>query len=171
MSVLIELRPEAGPALIVGGGVVATRKAQTMASGGFHLTVIAPVIADKIRELPLVTLRTREFEANDLAGSTRWAIVMACTDNRAVNQQIGELARAANIPVLVADRQAESTVFTPAIIQDGELRVAVSTGSCPVSMTTPASVRLSCTPRNTSARVGQATPRAVLPCPTPRSTN
>ena len=128
MSVLIELRPEAGPALIVGGGVVATRKAQTMASGGFHLTVIAPVIADKIRELPLVTLRTREFEANDLAGSTRWAIVMACTDNRAVNQQIGELARAANIPVLVADRQAESTVFTPAIIRDGELRVAVSTG-------------------------------------------
>lgn len=128
MSVLIELRPAAGPVLVIGGGVVATRKARTMASGGFAVTVIAPAIADKIRELPMVTLQQREFEATDLSGSTRWALVMACTDDRAVNRQIGELARAANMPVLVADRQAESTVFTPAIIQDGDLRVAVSTG-------------------------------------------
>jgi siroheme synthase-like protein len=53
---------------------------------------------------------------------------MACTNDRAVNEQVGQLARAANIPVLVADRQGESTFFTPATIRDGELTVSVSTG-------------------------------------------
>ena len=128
MSVIIELRPESGPVLIIGGGAIAERKARTVASGEFVLTVIAPEIRDRIRNLPFVTLHERAFQADDLPGDPRWALVMACTDDRAVNQEIGRLARAANIPVLVADRQAESTFFTPATIQDGELRVAVSTG-------------------------------------------
>ncbi len=128
MSMIIELRPESGPVLVVGGGVIAERKAKTAASSEFVLTVIAPEVRDPIRNLPFVTVHERAFEADDLPGDPRWSLVMACTDDRSVNQEIGRLARAANIPVLVADRQAESTFYTPATIQDGELKVAVSTG-------------------------------------------
>ncbi|MGE0599543.1 MAG: bifunctional precorrin-2 dehydrogenase/sirohydrochlorin ferrochelatase [Dehalococcoidia bacterium] len=128
MSIMIELRPECGPVLIVGGGKVAERKASVVSSGEFTITVIAPEIRDRIHNLPFVTIHERVFAPGDIPGEPRWSLVMACTDDRAVNQEVGRLARAADIPVLVADRQAESTFFTPATIQDGELKVAVSTG-------------------------------------------
>ncbi|MGE3073236.1 MAG: bifunctional precorrin-2 dehydrogenase/sirohydrochlorin ferrochelatase [Dehalococcoidia bacterium] len=128
MSMMIELRPEAGPVLIVGGGKVAERKASVISQGEFPITVVAPEIRERIHNLPFVTIHERAFQPGDIPGVPRWALVMACTDDRAVNQEIGRLSRAENIPVLVADRQAESTFFTPATIQDGELKVAVSTG-------------------------------------------
>lgn len=125
---MIDLRSEAGPALIVGGGKVAARKAKSLAEAEFRMVVIAPVIDDSIRALPWVTLIERAFSADDLLVSAPYALVFACTDSRPVNREVGRLARAARIPVVVADRQAESTFFTPATLRDGDLAVAVSTG-------------------------------------------
>lgn len=127
MSILIELRPEAGPVLVVGGGNVAARKVRTLGEGGFRITVVAPEIDDRIRSISGATLKERNFDGADIAAEP-WALVLACTANREVNQRVGELARARNIPVLVADAQAESTFFSPAILRDGDLQVAVSTG-------------------------------------------
>lgn len=128
MGMMIDLRSEAGPALIVGGGKVAARKAKSLAEAGFAMVVIAPLIDASIWALPWVTLREREFAEADLADSAAYSLVFACTDSRLVNQEVGRLARAARIPVVVADRQAESTFFTPATVRDGDLAVAVSTG-------------------------------------------
>jgi len=125
---LIELLPEAGPALIVGGGNVALRKARNLAEGEFRLTVIAPSIVPAIRALPFVNVVERAFEERDIEATPVWALVFACTDNREVNRRVGALARARNIPVVVTDRQGESTFFTPATMRDGEVAVAVSTG-------------------------------------------
>ncbi|MGH2632020.1 MAG: precorrin-2 dehydrogenase/sirohydrochlorin ferrochelatase family protein, partial [Tepidiformaceae bacterium] len=61
-------------------------------------------------------------------------VVLACTDSREVNRAIGAAARLRGIPVLVADRQAESTFFTPAVLRDGDLAVAVSTGGASPTM-------------------------------------
>ncbi len=128
MGMMIDLRPESGPALIVGGGKVAARKAKSLAEAEFQIVVISPVTDDAIRVLPWVTVLEREFAAADLPTSALYSLVFACTDSREVNRQVGQLARAARIPVVVADRQAESTFFTPATLRDGDLAVAVSTG-------------------------------------------
>ena len=128
MGMMIDLRAEAGPALIVGGGKVATRKAKSLAEAEFRIVVVAPAVSDAIRALPWVTLTEREFVAADLPETALYSLVFACTDSRDVNQEVGRLARAARIPVVVADRQAESTFFTPATLRDGDLAVAVSTG-------------------------------------------
>ncbi|MEP6870524.1 MAG: bifunctional precorrin-2 dehydrogenase/sirohydrochlorin ferrochelatase [Anaerolineaceae bacterium] len=128
MGMMIDLRAEAGPALIVGGGKVAARKAKSLAEAEFRIVVISPLIADSIRSLPWATLTEREFVATDLPETALYSLVFACTDSRAVNLEVGRLARAARIPVVVADRQAESTFFTPATLRDGDLAVAVSTG-------------------------------------------
>ena len=125
---MIDLRAESGPALIVGGGRVAARKAKSLAEAEFRIVVIAPAIVDAIRALPWVTLIERQFAATDLPETALYSLVFACTDSRDVNQEVGRLARAARIPVIVADRQAESTFFTPATLRDGDLAVAVSTG-------------------------------------------
>lgn len=128
MGMMIDLRAESGPALIIGGGKVAARKAKSLAEAKFRIVVIAPAIADAIRALPWVTVMEREFVSADLPDVAPYSLVFACTDSREVNQEIGRLARAARIPVVVADRQAESTFFTPATLRDGDLAVAVSTG-------------------------------------------
>ena len=125
---MIDLRPDAGPALIVGGGAVATRKAKGLAEAEFRMTVIAPVIDEAIRALPWVTVVERAFEADDLPLDANYSLVFACTASRAINREVGRLARAARIPVVVADSQPESTFFTPAVIRDGDLAIAVSTG-------------------------------------------
>ncbi|MEP7215830.1 MAG: bifunctional precorrin-2 dehydrogenase/sirohydrochlorin ferrochelatase [Anaerolineaceae bacterium] len=128
MGMMIDLRAEAGPALIVGGGKVAARKAKSLAEAEFRIVVIAPAVSDAIRALPWVTVFEREFAALDLPELAPYSLVFACTDSRAINLEVGRLARAARIPVVVADRQAESTFFTPATLRDGDLAVAVSTG-------------------------------------------
>ncbi len=128
MSILIELRSEAGPVLVVGGGTVATRKVRTLSEGEFRVTVIAPEVDERLGTLAWVHVEKRPFEDSDIDGTPPWALILACTDDRDVNARIGVLARARNIPVLVADAQAESTFFTPATLRDGELRIAVSTG-------------------------------------------
>src|SRR5690606_20832392 len=69
----------------------------------------------------------RPFDDADIAHAP-WALVIACTGSRDVNRHVGELARAAHIPVLVADAQDESTFTSPATLRDGDLQVAVSTG-------------------------------------------
>lgn len=128
MSVMIALQPTAGPALVVGGGEVALRKVRTLVDGGFRVVVIAPSVHDGIVPGPDVTVHRREFTPADLPPDARYALAFACTGDRETNRQVGELARAANIPVVVADAQDESTFYTPATIRDGDLVVAVSTG-------------------------------------------
>jgi siroheme synthase-like protein len=125
---MLDMQPSAGPALVVGGGEVAARKVKALAEGEFVVTVIAPSVCDAIRSAPHTTVLEREFQSADVDAGWGYALVFACTDNRAVNKEIGRLARLANIPVVVADAQAESTFFTPAVLRDGDLMVGVSTG-------------------------------------------
>lgn len=127
MSIMLELLPSAGPALVVGGGAVAARKVQNLVEGGFAVTVIAPEIAPEIRAHPTVTLVESSFQPSDLPTDAPYALVFACTSDRETNRLVGELARRARIPALIADDQSESTFFTPATHRDGDLTVAVST--------------------------------------------
>jgi siroheme synthase-like protein len=109
--------------------VVATRKVRALAEAEFEIVVVAPAVSDAIRTAPHVRIEERRFEPGDLGlAAGGFALVFACTDERDTNRTIGELARRAGIPVVVADAQRESTFFTPATMRDGELAIAVSTG-------------------------------------------
>ncbi len=127
MSMMIELRPSAGPALVIGAGAVALRKARNLSEGGFAFTVVAPSVGPEFAGLAGSAVVEREFADGDI-DSGPWALVFACTSDREVNRRAGELARARGIPVVVTDSQDESTFFTPAVLRDGGLAVAVSTG-------------------------------------------
>lgn len=128
MGLMIDLQPTSGRALVVGGGAVASRKVRALVEAGFAITVVSPRISDEIRQAPLTTLHERAFEPHDLGTASGFALVFACTDSRDVNRAVGKAAKARDIPVVVADRQDESTFFTPATLRDGDLAIAVSTG-------------------------------------------
>jgi siroheme synthase-like protein len=127
VGLLIDLQPSAGPALVVGGGKVAARKVRGLVEAGFQAVIIAPAAVAEIHNATGMRVVERSFEPADIA-SEQFSVVFACTDNREVNRQVGELARARGLPVVVADEQGESTFFTPATFRDGDLAVAVSTG-------------------------------------------
>lgn len=128
---MIDLQPGFGRALVVGGGQVAARKVRTLVESEFETVVVAPDVVEEIRHKPHVMVIAREFTESDLEG---FAVVIAATNDRDLNRRIGRLCRKQGTPVLVADRQEESTFYTPAVIRDEGLAIAVSTGGASPAM-------------------------------------
>lgn len=103
--------------LVVGSGSVASRKAEALRAFGASVSVVSPETCG------------RGFRSEDLDGC---ALVVAATDDAALNAQIAGLCRARAIPVNVVDDPANCTFHFPAIARKGCLTVAVGTeGACP----------------------------------------
>ncbi|MBI2767440.1 MAG: hypothetical protein HYX53_16215 [Chloroflexi bacterium] len=133
MGYLIDVQPSAGVALVVGGGAVAARKVRGLREAGFAVNVVAPEIAPEIAAGPSVLLTRRAFEPADVLGKV---LVLACTDDRAVNAAVLAAARATGVLGLAADDPGASTFHTPAVHRDGVLAVAVSTGGADPALAT-----------------------------------
>jgi uroporphyrin-III C-methyltransferase/precorrin-2 dehydrogenase/sirohydrochlorin ferrochelatase len=121
------------PGVVVGGGAVAALKAEALLRSGVRVTVIATEAGMRIAELAMLgslRLEKKRFQAGDLAGAD---IVIAATDDAAVNEAVSAEARALRIPVNVADNAALSTFIMPSVIDRPPLQIAVSTaGTSPV---------------------------------------
>jgi len=98
--------------LIVGGGEVATRRARVLLDFGAVVTVISPEISGDMCEI----LENITWKKETYSGIDRdYALVIAATNDRAANKQIGIDAKKFKIPVSVADAKDESTFWFPAI--------------------------------------------------------
>ncbi|HEX7419808.1 MAG TPA: bifunctional precorrin-2 dehydrogenase/sirohydrochlorin ferrochelatase [Thermoanaerobaculia bacterium] len=114
--------------VIVGGGTVCARKAETMMRYGARVTIISPEITDEIaaweREGALAVRRKMYAEA-DVEGAS---IVIASTDDQCVNARVARDCRRRRIPVNVVDVTHLCEFIVPAIIEKGSIQIAVSTG-------------------------------------------
>lgn len=118
--------------LIVGGGTVALRKIEKLLPFGPALTVVAPEILPKIREIPGVNLRQRAFAPEDI--HLGLAFVVAATDDGEENRKIAALCREKRIPVNVVDDPGECSFLFPALVHRGKLTVGISTaGASPTA--------------------------------------
>ena len=119
--------------LMVGGGEVAARKAELLLRAGGEVTVVAPELGKTLSAWAAeqrVGHRARLFEDEDL---DHCAVVIAATDDGAVNRRVSELATARSIPVNVVDNPELCTFVMPSIIDRSPVQIAVSTGgSSPV---------------------------------------
>ena len=115
-------------ALLVGGGEVAAQKAGPLIEAGARLRVVAPDLVDGLRAR--IEAGEASWEQRPVApGDTRGASVVVCaTDQREVNRQVSEEARAAGIPVNVVDDPELCTFIVPSTVRRGPLQVSVSTG-------------------------------------------
>ncbi len=114
--------------VIVGGGNVCARKAETMMNYGARVTVISPEFTDEIEKWAkegCLEIRRKKYEVSDLDGAN---IVIASTDDEAVNTQIATDCRQRRIPVNVVDVTHLCEFIVPAIIEKGSIQIAVSTG-------------------------------------------
>lgn len=114
--------------LIAGAGTIASRRISTLAGFDVQIKVVAPEVSETVRGLEesgRVHLEKRSFEEGDLCGAD---MVLAATDDREVNRQIGLLCREKGIAVNVADRKEECDFYFPAVLRKGNLIVGLTAG-------------------------------------------
>ncbi|HMW15071.1 MAG TPA: siroheme synthase CysG [Pseudomonadales bacterium] len=114
--------------LLVGGGEVARRKAETLLRAGATLRLVAPAIDPGLGELVRQRggeLRLRAFEPRDV--DDVW-LAVAATDDEAVNRQVRDAARQRGVLVNVVDQPALCDFIFPSIIDRDPLLIAVSSG-------------------------------------------
>jgi siroheme synthase-like protein len=114
--------------MIIGGGNVCARKAETMMKYGARVTVVSPKFTDEIQQWARegkLSIRRKAYEESDVDGAN---IVIASTDDQRVNEQIAADCRKRRIPVNVVDVTPLCEFIVPAIIESGSIQIAVSTG-------------------------------------------
>jgi precorrin-2 dehydrogenase/sirohydrochlorin ferrochelatase len=112
------------PVLLVGGGVVAFRKAAGLAEAGAIITVVAPVVVPELAQLA-ATVHIRPYLVGE-AGA--YQLVITATDDASVNAQVASDARAAHVWSNSADDPDNCSFILPAVARRGLVTVAVSTG-------------------------------------------
>ncbi len=119
---------QGGRVLVVGGGEIALRKARLLADAGAALRVVAPDVDGQLARLAREgggEVLVRGYQAGDLEGCR---LVIAATDDSALNAQVSADAQARSLPVNVVDAPALCTVIFPAIVDRSPLVIAVSSG-------------------------------------------
>ena len=125
----VDLMLEKHPCLVVGSGAIAARKVGHLLAAGAPVTVVGPEASDEIRRWSAagsIRYRARPFRASDLKG--QW-LVLAATDNRAVNGEVIRLCRRSRILCSAADAHWTQTDFViPATLRRPHVTLTVSTG-------------------------------------------
>lgn len=114
--------------LVVGGGATATRKVELLLEAHAKVKVVAPVISESLSlwaKDGRIIHRAEQFAATDLTGCR---LVMAATNDKAVNEQVSRLAHEQNLPVNVVDQPELCSFIMPSIIDRHPVQIAVSTG-------------------------------------------
>ena len=130
----ISLKLQQQLCLIVGGGRIAYRKAVLLAKAGAVLHVIAPEIEADLLALVKQTQGQYFAEAFQTPLNLRdYRLVIAATNDRAVNQQVFEVCEAEKVLVNSVDDPPHCRFMVPAIIDRSPLILSVaSNGTSPV---------------------------------------
>ena len=111
--------------LVVGGGDVAVRKASVLLQAGATVRIVAPKLNESFELPPGNEYIAERFQTSHLDGI---ALVIAATNDIAVNEQVSLQAKQRNIPVNVVDNPELCSFIMPAILDRSPLLLAFSTG-------------------------------------------
>ena len=109
--------------LVVGGGRIATRKAEALVNEGARVTVIAPDVTDELRQMDVVIVE-RTYNPGD---ATCFQLVITATGDTAVDQQVYDDANNEGIWVNSADDPDRCSFYLAATHRAGPVVIAVST--------------------------------------------
>ena len=116
---------------IAGAGNIAARRAKILLSFGAKLCIAAPECSEEMAELLKkendgnLVYRKRVFRENDLEDGD---IVLAATDDVALNHEIAKLCKQKGLPVNNASAQEDCDFFFPAVLREEGLTIGVSSG-------------------------------------------
>lgn len=126
----IFIKTEVVKILIVGAGKVATEKLTFLlkSSPNANVNIVASSISNEVLQLisgnQNITFSEKDFEVKDVE---RYHLVIAATNDRAVNRQVYHAAKSLHIPINVADTPELCDFYLGAIVTKGDLKIAIST--------------------------------------------
>jgi siroheme synthase-like protein len=123
----IFLKLEGRLVVVVGGGAAAEQKIPSVLSAGAQLRLIAPAISPQIAEwvrFGKIDWHAKEFAADDLDGAF---LTIAATSAPGVNAAVFQAAEERGILCNAVDDIAHCHFYYGAIVQRGDLQIAVST--------------------------------------------
>lgn len=113
--------------LVVGGGSVAERKAQSLLESKAEVTVVSPKLTSRLQEQAdkgLISYKKRNYRTTDIEGKF---LVIGATDNFEVNRKIAEDGLERNLLINIVDQPEISNFNVPAVIRQGSLCLSIST--------------------------------------------
>jgi uroporphyrin-III C-methyltransferase/precorrin-2 dehydrogenase/sirohydrochlorin ferrochelatase len=117
---------QAGPVLVVGAGEPVRAKLRLLFSAGAHVRWFA---TDGDYDLHGLDAANIEFGAGDpLNADLTCVIAVMCAGAGDIGAAISARAKAAGLPVNVMDDLAHSTFISPAVVDRGDVVVAIGTG-------------------------------------------
>ncbi|MEB2348444.1 MAG: siroheme synthase CysG [Comamonadaceae bacterium] len=114
--------------LVVGAGLVAARKIALLLSAGAQVTVLAKVAHPSVSaqaDQGHITLHLGAFDAQWLQGM--W-LVIAATNDEALNAVVAQAASARQLWCNVVDDASRSSAQVPAIVDRAPVTIAISSG-------------------------------------------
>src|ERR1700743_1056706 len=117
---------QAGTVLVVGGGELVRAKLRLLFSAGAHVRWFA---TDGDYDLHGLDAANIEFGAGDpLTTDLTHIIAVMCAGAGDIGVAMSARAKAAGLPVNVMDDLAHSTFISPAVVDRGDVVVAIGTG-------------------------------------------
>ncbi|MBN1662651.1 MAG: bifunctional precorrin-2 dehydrogenase/sirohydrochlorin ferrochelatase [Deltaproteobacteria bacterium] len=114
--------------VVIGGGDVAERKALKLLDYGADVCVVSPALTPHLKQLAgedRIRHIHADYQADHLAGAF---LVIGATDRPDVNEQISQDARARSILINIVDDPPECDFILPALLERGDLVIAILTG-------------------------------------------
>lgn len=116
--------------VVIGGGPVGLEKLTAILNNSQNakITVVALHIIDELKtfvaDYPQVELKNKAFDASDLNQAN---LVVAATNNNALNQEIREAAKLRGLLINVADKPELCDFYLGSIVKKGDLKIGIST--------------------------------------------
>jgi precorrin-2 dehydrogenase/sirohydrochlorin ferrochelatase len=117
--------------IVVGGGRVAFRKTTGLIDSGARVVVISPKLISEMERLKddkKIEYIEAHFDESLLDNYLDAILIFGTTDDRQVNLKIYNSALNRRLPCNIADVPDLCTFIVPALISQGDLMIAVSTG-------------------------------------------
>jgi precorrin-2 dehydrogenase/sirohydrochlorin ferrochelatase len=114
--------------LVVGGGKVAERKILNLLRYGCRIHVVSPELTSQLEKLVSQKKIQRIPEQSLNQAMSEASMVIAATDDPAVNGQIASRAKEEGLLVNAVDQPRDCNFIMPSIVKSGDLQIAISTG-------------------------------------------
>jgi precorrin-2 dehydrogenase / sirohydrochlorin ferrochelatase len=113
--------------LVIGAGRIGEPKISGLVDTGANVRVIALAATPRVREWAAsgkIQLELREYSPNDLEGTF---LAVVATSSRELNAAIYQEAQKRGVLCNVVDDPPHCDFFYPAVVQRGDLQIAIST--------------------------------------------
>lgn len=118
--------------LVVGAGKIAARRVSSLLPFAGTIRVIAPEVSPEVIDMvaqvdasskATLVIEQRTFDPSDLDGAD---IVLAITNDKELNTQIGTLCREKHIPVNVSHEKELCDFYFPGVVQKDDVVIGVT---------------------------------------------